>query len=266
MLWNQISPEQANLIEVVFTDIDDTLTTRGKILRESFDALWDLYDAGIKVVPITGRCAGWVDHIARMWPVDGVVGENGAFYAYMDKSERPVKLKKQYFLEPSEVKEAQKKFELIKKEIFERFPTCKVASDQPYREFDLAIDYCEDVPPLNQKQVKEIVEIYEKYGANTKVSSIHVNGWFGDYDKLTMTKIFANEVLNLNLPELEKQAMFCGDSPNDQPMFKFFSNSIGVSNIKQFLDQLHTPPNYMVRKEGGRGFAQIVKILLDKRT
>ncbi|MHA1393876.1 MAG: HAD family hydrolase [Promethearchaeota archaeon] len=132
-------------IKVVFCDIDDTISTEGKILPESYAAMWKLHRAGIYVVPITGRCAGWVDHIARMWPVRGVVGENGAFYAYMDYSGSHQKLKKRYYLNPEEVKDAKKKFENIKKEIFEIFPQLKVASDQPYREFDLAIDYCEDV-------------------------------------------------------------------------------------------------------------------------
>ncbi|MBW1690507.1 MAG: HAD family hydrolase, partial [Deltaproteobacteria bacterium] len=58
----------------VFFDIDDTLTTSGKIPAVSYGALWGIRDAGLRVVPITGRPAGWCDHIARMWPVDGIVG------------------------------------------------------------------------------------------------------------------------------------------------------------------------------------------------
>ncbi len=263
--WKNMTKNIANKIEIVFTDIDDTLTTHGKIPKESFEALWRLYDEDIKVVPITGRCAGWVDHIARMWPVHGVVGENGAFYAHMDEDQKPAKLKKRYYLHPDEVKEAQKKFEKIKKEVFKEYPTCKLASDQPYREFDLAIDYCEDVPPLNQQEVLRIVEIYEKYGAKTKVSSIHVNGWFGDYDKLTMTKIFAKEVLQMDLKNNKQKAIFCGDSPNDQPMFEFFPISIGVRNIESFLPQISSPPQFITKNIGGEGFAEIVDILLKKR-
>ena len=138
---------------------------RAKFYPKLFAALWKLSRSGIDVVPITGRCAGWVDHIARFWPVRGVVGENGAFYAYMDYSQEVQKLKKRYFLQPDEVREAKKKFDLIKRDVFKKFPTCKEASDQPYREFDLAIDFREDVPPLSLNQVKEIVKIFEKYGA-----------------------------------------------------------------------------------------------------
>lgn len=263
--FENFTPTQARAIKVVFTDIDDTLSLHGKILPEAYQALWDLQRAGIDVVPITGRCAGWVDHIARMWPVKGVVGENGAFYAYMGSSGGLQKLKKRYFLQPSEVEFAKKKFEDIKADVFRLFPTCKVASDQPYREFDLAIDFCEDVPPLSMEDVQKIVGIYEKYGASVKISSIHVNGWFGDYDKLTMTKLFAHEILGFSIEDHPEYALFSGDSPNDQPMFEFFRNSVGMRNIDRFLPQITKPPKYITELEGSLGFAEMVKILLALR-
>ncbi len=257
--------DSAKKIRVVFTDIDDTLSTHGFILAEAYEALWRLHNHGIDVVPITGRCAGWVDHIARMWPVKGVVGENGAFYAYMDRTEQVPRLRKEYIVPPEETKKHYAKFEQIKTEVFARFPTCKVASDQNYREFDLAIDFCEDVPPLSMEDVDEIVTIYEKHGANTKVSSIHVNGWFGDYDKLTMTKQFAADVLHMDSNALKEEALFIGDSPNDQPMFAFFPISVAVKNIEQFLSRLTNTPNYVCDKIGGEGFAQMVDVLLAKK-
>src|SRR5262249_57511345 len=67
-------------IRGVLADIDDTITTDGKLTAAAYGALERLQAAGFRVVPITGRPAGWCDHIARMWPVDAVVGENRAFY------------------------------------------------------------------------------------------------------------------------------------------------------------------------------------------
>jgi HAD superfamily hydrolase (TIGR01484 family) len=260
-----IPTEFCKRINTVFADIDDTISTEGKILPEAYAAMWDLYNHGINVVPITGRCAGWVDHIARMWPVKGVVGENGAFYAYMDYSQTIPKLKKRYYFQPETVKELKKKFEDIKNEVFKRFPTAALASDQPYREFDLAIDFCEDVPPLKPEDVDEIVKIYEKHGAKTKISSIHVNGWFGDYDKLTMTKIFAKEILRINELELRSTCLFIGDSPNDQPMFEYFPYSVGVKNIEKFIQKIQKPPAYKCSKIGGLGFAEMTALILSKR-
>jgi len=67
-------------VGAVLLDIDDTLTTDGKLTAGAYTALERLHRARIRVVPVTGRPAGWCDHIARMWPIDAVVGENGAFY------------------------------------------------------------------------------------------------------------------------------------------------------------------------------------------
>jgi HAD superfamily hydrolase (TIGR01484 family) len=261
---NILSSQSLSKIKVVFADIDDTISTEGKILPEAFSAMWDLYNSGIKIVPITGRCAGWVDHITRMWPVFGVVGENGAFYAYMDHLSKPEKLKKRYYLEPHQTQNSSVKFELIKKEVFQKFPTCKLASDQPFREFDLAIDFCEDVPPLSMAEVEEIVKIFEYYGATTKISSIHVNGWFGDFDKLKMTKKFALERLNFSLDDHPEWAIFIGDSPNDQPMFKFFPISVGVHNILNFGDIIKHKPTYITENPAGLGFAEMVAYILKK--
>ena len=261
--FSEIPTEIANKIEVIFCDIDDTISFEGKILPETYCSLWDLHEKNIKIVPITGRCAGWVDHIARFWPVSGVIGENGALYMYMDNKNR---LLKRYYLKNHQVQEAKKKLELIKNEVLTKFPTCKVASDQSYREFDLAIDFCEDVPPLPMEDVQEIVKIFEKYGATAKISSIHVNGWFGDFDKLKMTKIFAKEVLGLSLKGELDTMLFIGDSPNDQPMFEYFPNSVGVANISKFADIITHPPRYITNKKSGLGFAEMVHVLLSKRT
>ena len=204
-----------------------------------------------------------MDHIARFWPVSGVIGENGALYMYMDNKNH---LRRRYYLENPQAQDAKKKLNLIKKEVLSKFPTCKVASDQPYREFDLAIDFCEDVPQLSMEEVQEIVKIYEKYGATAKISSIHVNGWFGDFNKLKMTQIFTKEVLDLSLEDELDKVLFIGDSPNDQSMFEFFPISVGVANITKFTNIITRPPRYITKKESGLGFAEMVSVLLSKRS
>jgi HAD superfamily hydrolase (TIGR01484 family) len=247
----------------VFFDIDDTFTTHGKIPGKAFQALWALKESGIKVVPITGRPAGWCDHIARMWPVDGVVGENGALYFWHD--EKGGKLRKR-FMEPDDVRrENRRRLEMIKEEILASVPGTAVASDQLYRETDLAIDCCEDVPALTWDDVDRIGEIFRKHGARSKVSSIHVNGWFGDYDKLRMTRVFVQERWGMNLDEQKERFLFCGDSPNDEPMFQYFPHTAGVKNIFRFAERMHHLPAFVASREGGEGFAQIVQTILSRR-
>src|SRR6476469_7925960 len=76
------------IVRGLFFDIDDTLKTDGVLRADAYGAMECLHDARIMTIPLTGRPAGWCDHIARMWPVDGVVGENGAFYFRYDDSAR----------------------------------------------------------------------------------------------------------------------------------------------------------------------------------
>jgi hydroxymethylpyrimidine pyrophosphatase-like HAD family hydrolase len=89
-----------------------------------------------------------------------------------------------------------------------------------------------------------------------------VNGWFGDYDKLTMAKLLFEEVYRETLAEIKNEVIFIGDSPNDAPMFAYFPNSVGVANFLQFKEQLSSKPAWVTRKEGGHGFAEMVALLL----
>ena len=258
--FEQLPENIKRKIRFVLTDIDDTLTLKGRLPSAVFFAMERLRKADIRVIPITGRPAGWCDHIARMWPVDGVVGENGALYFWFDEKEG--KLKKRFF-DPEDVRtDKRKSLKRIREEILASVPGSAAASDQRYRETDLAIDYCEDVKPLDRQAVDRICEIFKKNGATCKVSSIHVNGWFGSYDKLKMTKTFVQERWGLDLGANKEQFLFCGDSPNDEPMFQYFPYSVGVKNVLNFADRMKHLPAFVANKEGGNGFAEIAEYIL----
>ena len=249
-------------IRYVLADIDDTLTFDGRLPAVVFAAMEDLKKAGIYVIPITGRPAGWCDHIARMWPVDGVVGENGALYFYYDVEQR--KMRRRYFISEEQRSADRKKLEKLKREILDEIPGCRVSADQRYREADLAIDYCEDVTTLPMEDVDRIVRLFEAAGAQAKVSSIHVNGWFGEYDKLSMTRLMFAEVFKEDLEVVKESIIFIGDSPNDIPMFQFFPYSVGVANILEFKEKITHKPAWVTRQQGGYGFAETVNLILAK--
>jgi HAD superfamily hydrolase (TIGR01484 family) len=249
-----------NKIRYVLSDIDDTLTLNGRLPAVVFAAMERLKNAGIRTIPITGRPAGWCDHIARMWPVDGLVGENGAFYFRYDDRQR--KMQRRYFKSEDQRNTDRQKLEKLKLEILKKIPGCRVSADQAYREADLAIDYCEDIPSLTMKEVDNIVRLFENAGARAKISSIHVNGWFGEYDKLTMTRMLLDEVFKDDLEAVKEDVIFIGDSPNDVPMFQFFPHSVGVANILEFKGKIAHEPAWITRKAGGFGFSEMVDQLL----
>jgi len=247
----------------VFLDIDDTLTTDGRLTARAYGALEDLAEAGILTVPITGRPAGWCDHIARMWPVDAVVGENGAFYFAYDRARR--KMQRRFLASDDERREARAQLNKLRQIILTEVPGSAVSSDQHYRETDLAIDFCEDVNRLPESAVQRIVALFESAGASAKVSSIHVNGWFGAYDKLGMTKILMRECFRIDLDADKEQFVFVGDSPNDAPMFEYFPHSVGVANIRDFDGRSIAEPAYVCDERCGDGFVEFAKALLAAR-
>jgi HAD superfamily hydrolase (TIGR01484 family) len=245
-------------VRAVLFDIDDTLTTAGRLTAAAYAALERLQAAGKLAVAVTGRPAGWCDHIARMWPVDAVVGENGALYFLLTHGH----LHKQYRDPPGLRARNRERLAKIAQEILAAVPGCAIAADQPYRETDLAIDYCEDVPPLPLAAAERIAALMRQAGLRAKLSSIHVNGWFGDYDKLTMTRQLFREQFALDLDAARATVVYIGDSPNDAPMFEFFPKSVGVANVKRFGGALPAEPKYVTGASSGAGFAEVVAHLL----
>jgi HAD superfamily hydrolase (TIGR01484 family) len=247
-------------IRYVLVDIDDTLTTRGHLEAAAYGALERLQRAGFYVIPVTGRPAGWCDHIARMWPVAAVVGENGAFWFRYDRKQG--RLRHRFWSTLDERRAARARLTELERDILDAVPGSAVASDQRYRVADLAIDVREDVPPLSDSAIDRIVAMFQAAGAQAKVSSIHVNGWFGSYDKLAMTQRLLEREFSCDPAAQCAQVAFIGDSPNDQPMFAHFPHSIGVANVRDWLDRLTTPPAYVTSRAAGAGFVEFAEHLL----
>lgn len=242
----------------ILCDIDDTLTTDGRLVPAAFAALARAQQSGLRVVPVTGRPAGWVDHFARMWPVDGCIGENGGLWFWMGDG----KLQRRFF-QPEDVRrDNRQKLDQLAGRILTAVPGTALASDQAYRALDLAVDFCEDVPPLDNAAVDSIVAEFDAIGAVCKVSSIHVNGWFGAFDKLAGFQRFHQD--RWGTPADMGAWVYIGDSANDAPMFEAFGRSVGVRNVEHFLQRIpeHQWPRYITPSEGGEGFAELVDHVL----
>ncbi len=245
-------------VQFLLTDIDDTLTDDGRLGPEAYESLWKLHSVGIHVIPVTGRPAGWCEMIARQWPVSGVVGENGAFYFRYHQN----RMTRHFALDEKTRNENQKKLEVIRREVLTQVSGAAVASDQFCRMFDLAIDFCEDVPALPKSEIQRILKIFEQAGAQAKVSSIHVNGWFGHYNKLSQSLEFLQNEFGLSPTSAKHKCGFVGDSPNDEPMWEFFPHGFAVANINNFAAEIIHKPTYVANHRGGKGFAEIAEKIL----
>ena len=242
----------------VFTDIDDTLTTDGAITPDALQALVDLKAAGLHVVPITGRPVGWSEPFAASWPVDAIVAENGAVGLQHSDG---VGLRKLYQQDAVTRSANFSRMQTVLAHIENSVPGARRSQDSAGRETDIAIDHSE-FTHLPHTAIDTVVHTMQAAGMKATVSSIHINGWFGEHSKLTGARWIVRELWGRDLDaEIERWA-YVGDSTNDQVMFEHFAHSVGVANIRRFEAQLTHPPCYITPSERGAGFAEMTRHLL----
>ena len=255
----------------VFTDIDDTLTTDGAITPDALRALGDLKAAGLDVIAITGRPVGWTEQVAfakyQTWPVDAVVAENGAvgiFRSNREISNMPdehKKLSKIYQQDSATRSGNYARMQHVAQRVLREVPGAMLSQDSVGRETDIAIDHSE-FSHLSAGHIQQVLEIMRAEGMNATVSSIHINGWFGDHNKLSGARWIVRELFARKLEAEMDRWVYVGDSSNDALMFEHFAHSVGVANIRRFEAELAHKPRYITQNERGAGFAEVAKAIL----
>lgn len=264
----------------VFTDIDDTLTTQGAITPDALQSLADLKAAGLVVIAITGRPIGWCEQFMAgpaPWPVDAMVAENGAVALV---PARPAETSSNTGLKPSSNKDSllsklyqqdavtraanQMRMQQIGARVMFAVPGVFITRDSVGRETDLAFDYHEHAR-LTPETVQRVVDLLQGYGMHTTVSSIHIHGCFGNFDKWQGANWIVRELLGRDLAQELDHWVFVGDSGNDQAMFEHFTHSVGVANIRHCADRLTHLPRYIAPSERGAGFAEVARAIVDSQ-
>lgn len=257
---SRLTQHQTARFRFILSDIDDTLTDDGRLSARAYNALEALQRSGRIVILVTGRPAGWCDLIARFWPVDAVVGENGAFFFRYDRARRKMirKFRRPEARRRADTTRLRKMFATLIRE----FPGIALAADQPCRVSDIAIDVCEDRRRLPPRMVERIVDRLKTMGATVKLSSIHINAWIGDFNKLEMVRELLKGVWHLGDAAMQTRCVYLGDSPNDEPMFELFENTVGVANIEGFAARMKFLPRYVTKGRGGQGFVEFARLVL----
>jgi HAD superfamily hydrolase (TIGR01484 family) len=253
--------EARRAITGIFTDIDDTLTQDGQIAPGALRALGALNAAGLTVIPITGRPIGWCEPFMTgtggpAWPVDAMVAENGAV-AFVPGSP----LAKLYQQDSTTRTANRLRMDAIAAQVCEEVPGMQLSHDSVGRETDLAFDYAE-FAHHSPETVQRVLALLQSHGMQTTVSSIHIHGCFGDFNKWTGACWIVRELLGRDLAAELDQWVFVGDSGNDQAMFQHFIHSVGVANIARFVPQLAHLPTYVAPSARGAGFAEVAHAIL----
>lgn len=258
---SELSSALARGVRGVLTDIDDTLTRDGAIEPEALAALQALRDAGMPVIAITGRPMGWSEPFARDWPVDAIVAENGAVALFRDADGR---LRVEYAQDESTRMRNAVRLQRTAQRVLAEVPGTTLARDSAGRVTDIAVDHGE-FAHLSQPQIDAVLRVMRSEGMNATVSSIHINGWYGEHDKLSGARWIVQRLLGRSLDAETAAWAYVGDSTNDQAMFGHFPVSVGVANLMQFADRLHTWPAYLAPGARGRGFADVARVLCSSR-
>ncbi len=244
----------------VLTDIDDTLTSEGAIAPEALDALHALHAAGVPVIAITGRPMGWSEGFARAWPVAAIVAENGAVALIPTPDGVQVE-----FAQPDPVRAANAvRLRQVAARITAGVPGAMLARDSAGRVTDIAIDHSE-FTRLAPPAIDAVVALMREAGMRASVSSIHINGWFGDHDKPSGARWMVDRLYRRRLDDEIGRWIYVGDSTNDQAMFAQLPLSVGVANLLDFADRLDVWPRYLTDAERGRGFAELAARILALR-
>lgn len=254
-------PEHAlrRLHGLVF-DIDDTLTTRGRLTAGAFEALWALHEAGLKLIAVTGRPLGWTDGMAVSWPVDLAVGENGAGWS----CSRGRGLDVGYFHDASARREHELRLKEIRVLVEREVPGLSLASDQPARRCDLAFDIGERMS-IDGPLLEKLETLLDEANARCLVSSVHAHAVVGDWDKARGVARAAETALGEDLARERERWLFVGDSGNDEAAFAFFEWTVGVANVRSHLHRLRVPPRWVTQTERGHGFAELAHTILRVR-
>jgi HAD superfamily hydrolase (TIGR01484 family) len=251
--------EASALIGVVF-DLDDTLLDHGALGEAAYGALFRMREAGLRLVACTGRPAGWGDVLARQWPVDAVVAENGAVaFVVEGGGAAPTQGRKISLVDelaPAERRARRDALQGLAHELVARFPSMGLADDNDARRTDVTLDVGEH-RRVEPAVVAEARAIARERGVRTLVSSIHLHLTRETDDKASGTIRLLATRFGEDATAARRRWAFVGDSANDAAAFAGFATTFGVDNVRRHLHALSVPPRYVAPLPMGSGFAAV---------
>ena len=255
--WKDVPPSALASVRGVLTDIDDTLTRDGAIEPAALAALHQLRDADLPVIAITGRPLAWSLPFAQAWPVAAIVAENGSVALIREGAA----LRTEFAQDEATRERNARRLHEVAAQVLREVPGTTLAQDSAGRVTDIAVDHSEFVQ-LDRAAIDRVVALMQREGMNATVSSIHINGWYGEHTKLSGARWMLERLYGRDLDAELERWVYVGDSTNDQAMFGHFPLSVGVANLRHFADQLHPWPAYLTEGERGQGFAEVANRLL----
>lgn len=255
-----LDDDEARRLRGVLFDLDDTLLTHGRLTRAAYGALYDMSDAGLALVAVTGRPSGWGEVLARQWPVAGCVTENGAVHLVRDGSG----VARRDACSEEERRSRRVRLARLVDRVRSEVPGARLTDDVDARRSDVTWDVGERVR-LPEDRIDAIARIIDEAGARRSRSSVHLHATFDGDDKASGALRFCARELGVDPGAAIARFAFVGDSGNDAACFAAFRTTFGVANVRASVARLTVPPRYVAEREMGEGFAEIARAILARR-
>jgi HAD superfamily hydrolase (TIGR01484 family) len=254
---SSLSAEEAGKLRGVAFDLDDTLLDHGRLLESTYSALFRLAEAGLSLYGVTGRPAGWAEVLARLFPVNAVVAENGAITCAR-RGDRVVLVDP---LEPEARRQRSARLDALVARFLARFADFEFSDDIRARISDRTFDIGEHrrMPPA---RVAEACDFLRDAGARVFTSSVHLHATFDQADKASGAVRVLAEDSGLDASAVRHAFAYLGDSENDASCFAAFSLSIGVKNLRGHCT---LQPRFVTTQPMGRGVAEAAGVILSLR-
>jgi HAD superfamily hydrolase (TIGR01484 family) len=252
-----LTHEDVRGLRGVLFDLDDTVLSHGALTREAYDALHRLRDARLRLVAVTGRPASWGEILARQWPIDAAVTENGAIALVRDGR----LIERVDAVSPEERRARRVRLAQLAETVRVRLPEVRLADDVDGRVSDIAWDIGERVKlPLDR--VELLANVVREAGARTTRSSVHLHATFDPWDKASGVVRLMAERFDEDAGATLARFAFVGDSLNDGACFAAFRLTFGVANVATYVERLARPPRFVATQSMGKGFAEIADRVL----
>lgn len=220
-------------MEKIFSDFDGTLTYNGKLSAEFFELLNLIDQNNSELIIVSGRSLSWGHFLLTHFPVKSVIMEGGGVIITKDVDGT---IKEEVLVYDEDLSLLEEATRFIK----ENIPGVVFSADSFGRKTDRAIEFSQTSDDDLEKLENYLLDNDLYYSK----SNVHINFWAGEVSKAFGVKYF----LNNYMPHVnELDCIFYGDAMNDESMFEYFSNSVGVSNIISIIDRLKHKPKIVLK-------------------
>ncbi|MFN8369945.1 MAG: HAD-IIB family hydrolase [Bacteriovoracaceae bacterium] len=233
----------------MFSDFDGTLTDGSYITSKLFEVIKLCEKNRLPLIIVSGRSLSWGHFFLSHLPLSMVVMEGGGIVVHKNQNNQFDEYPLLTLVEIDRLKEITLKLKT-------HFKNVPLSKDSYGRLTDQAIEL--DLINKNPTLKKEILDFFQKEKVNYSASNVHINFWIGTVSKAKGVEfVLSNFYKNI----LTKECLFFGDAPNDESMFNYFENSVGVSNIEPFLKNIKTKPKIILEGENNQGINGVLSFL-----